>query len=652
MGEDEAQVSAPAPAVTVDRNPGSQIALALTVFALVLASNSIINESWLTDSTTLTNTDTSLTELKQESCNFVDCEIQTKSLEDLYNECIEENKEENSSVKEQECGGIADTHNAGYVATIMLISGSIALFAATIMQVRAMIGHSSRLANLVSGSSGLWIGISVLVWTIMLPETDSNPDWGQGLWLALMGATCGFIAGFSGTLQSWVDGPPRMRAQGVRSGTGMNEFVLKESSCGDHTLSILVDENLIRVVRIDRIGASPSVSDVLATRRDSYTGFSHQRLDWLDQFKGVWWVVAGASLISSFMISTLFLVPFLITAILAILQLMDPERFVISTNSGNHPFFINRWRSNRELTNLAMDLVDDAMIAVLRGEELDTTTLDARAEIIAKRFTLNREAKLSAAVKEQEVAATPSPPASVTESAAPTTQPENPAPESVAAEPEGTSVDAATTQNVQPQTEDTSGDRETQVAGIQDSTPAQENDTGEEQDAQSTEENKAVHETTNEQAPQAPLPPPSALPASLARSKKASPPSAAMPTPPGMPKPPGMPTPPGMPKPPGAPTMPPPPAPSAAPLPPPPMRQAMPPPPAMTGMPPPPGMGAMPPPPGMGGMPPPPVGAPIPPPIGAPQPITTPPPVLVQAAPREDNLSEDEMDDLLGDLSS
>ena len=64
----------------------------------------------------------------------------------------------------------------------------------------------------------------------------------------------------------------------------MSEFVLKESSCGNHALSILVDSDLIRVAKIDRIGASPSIKDILATRRDSYTGFSHQRLDWLDDF--------------------------------------------------------------------------------------------------------------------------------------------------------------------------------------------------------------------------------------------------------------------------------------------------------------------------------------------------------------------------------
>jgi len=61
----------------------------------------------------------------------------------------------------------------------------------------------------------------------------------------------------------------------------------------------------------------------------------------------------------------------------------------------------------------------------------------------------------------------------------------------------------------------------------------------------------------------------------------------------------------------------------------------------------------MPPPPGMPGVPPPPAGAPpiMPPAVGN-QPLPTPPPVLVQAAPREDNLSEDEKDDLLGELSS
>ena len=638
MGEDEALVSAPAPAVTIERNSGSQIALALTVFALVLAANSIINESWLTISSESegisSEGDLSLSELSAEICSGGECASSTDEFAELYDECMDLMEEggATSSEKEEACGDIADYHNAGYVATIMLIVGSLALFVATIMQVRAMIGHAPRIPNLVSGTSGTWVGISVLVWSIMLPESESDPDWGQGLWMALIAAMSAFVAGFSGVLQSWVDGPPRMRANGVRSGTGMNEFVLKESSCGDHTLSILVDDDLIRVARIDRVGASPSVSDVLATRRESYTGFSHQRLDWLDDFKGVWWVVTGASLISSFMISTLFLIPFFITSVLALLQLMDPERFVISTNSGNHPFFINRWRSNRELTNLAMDLVDDAMIAVLRGEDLDTSTLDARAETIANRFSANRDAKLA-----EEAAAEAEKAAKIAEA-------------EVAAAEESAKQEAAKQQAAvaatppPPQDARSASTQTPQVEAVVQAPPSTEMV---EPETETTEVETAEVEPTEEVSkPSEETPPPPQEATVQPEEETPSPPPTEVTPPPPVTTPSS--TPPGMtstPPPPAA--MPPPPRMTPSPQP-----AIIPPPPSM---PPPPLPGAMPPPPNIGGIPapPPPMGAaPIMPPMGVPQPITPPPPVLVKASPREDNLTVDEMDDLLGDLSS
>ena len=445
----------------------------------------------------------------------------------------------------------------------MLIVGSVSLLVATVFQVRAMIGHSSRLPNLLSSGSGILVGISVLVWSIMLPETDAEPDWGQGLWLALLSASCAFVAGFSGTLQSWVDGPPRMRARGVRSGTEMNEFVLKESSCGDHTLSILVDDDLIRVARIDRVGASPSVSDVLATRRDSYTGFSHQRLDWLDDFKGVWWVVAGASLISTFMISTLFLIPFFISAVLVLLQLMDPERFVISTNSGDHPFIINRWRSNRELTNLAMDLVDDAMIAVLRGEDLDTSILDARADAIATRFTANREAEMAAdaiaeaeraaaeaakvaaeAVAEAEKAAALAAAQAAAQAAATAPPPPGqslataPPPPAPVAEPVSEPVVTGSTETTnasEAQAETDAGQNESEPVDTKSSQPVAEDDTPKQEETPSAMAAVQTPEPAKQETPPVVIPPPPALPAAAPPGMASvPPPPAAMPAPPGM----------------------------------------------------------------------------------------------------------------------
>ena len=625
MGEEESVAAMSAPVVTLERKSGSQIALALTVFALVLASNSIINESWLTNSTesgdTIIQSDIGLHEISAEACSGDLCESESESLATLYDDC------------KGDCDEITDWYNAGYVATIMLILAGIILFSATILQVRSMLGHNPRLPNFVSGSGGVFVALSVLVWNLMIPESEIDLDWGQGPWLAIVASACGIIAGMSGTLQSWIDGPPRMRAHGVRSGSGMNEFVLKESSCGNHTLSILVDSDLIRVAKIDRIGASASTKDILATRRDSYTGFSHQRMDWLDDFKGVWWVVGGASLISTFMISILFLIPFILASALALFQLMDPERFVISTNSGNHPFYINRWRSNRELTNLAMDLVDDVMIDVLRGEELETEALDSRADLIAERFSANREAEqvaiaAAAAEKEAFIQATKAQqkePAEADEPSEPQVVEQAPVADTPVVEIPGPPVEEPVPEVVETE-EDTpslSDDVEwpEPTADAPEEEPTEEEPTEEvaeqeESPAPQVEEQAPAVETPVAQKP-IKIPPPPPLPA------------APTPTPPAI--------------------MPPPPLP-AAPTPTPPA--IMPPPPLPTAMPAPPGMSSIPPPPSIPGIPAPPVGATMMPPMAENQPLPTPPPVLVQAAPREDNMSDDEMDDLLGELSS
>ena len=614
MGDDASPVAMPASAVTVNRKSGAQLALALTVFALVLASNSIINESWRAitieaGDVSFTNS-FSLTERTVE--NTANDDVDTESFESIYDDC----KDLEGELIEEHCGAVKDYYDAGYVAIIMLIVSSILLLIATVMQVRSMIGMEQRIPNLISAIGGIFVGLSVLVWWIMLPELPSEMDleWGQGLWMALVASGAGLIAGFSGTIQSWIDGPPRMRAQGVRSGTDMNEFVLKESSCGDHTLSILADSDLIRVVRVERVGASPSIKDVLATRRDSYTGFSHQRLDWLDDFKGLWWVLAGASLISSFMISALFLIPFTIAALLALLQLMDPERFVVSTNSGNHPFYINRWRSNRELTNLAMDLVDEVMISVLRGDDLDTSALDARADQIAEIFSAEREAKqeteqAAAAEKEALIEAANAAAAAAAQPPAPSELPVSPS-----EIPQGP---PSTVAQIPPPPGQIPGPGT--VAGPIESAPQTapepvEEDVEEalvEQAEEPVSEPVPEQEVVEEPAPEDPvavpavtIPPPPPLPA-------VAQPQAVLPPPPAV--------------------LPPPPA-AALPLPP----AIMPPPPALGGM----------------GLPPPPAGAAILPPMVNPQPVTLPPPVMVQAAPREENLSDDEKDNLLGDLSS
>ena len=619
MGEDEPSENPTPLPVTMERNASAQIGLAFTVLALILASNSIINDDWLneradTDSggdITLTqDLKISLTDTTSETCvDGSDCESESEDFKFKFENCGDD------------CTSFEEFQNTGFVTIVLLLIGCVILLVATVFQVRLFAGTPSKTPNLLSLSGSIWLGLTLLIWHLMLPEAGTEMSWGQGPWILILASCFGIIAGFSSNLYSVIEGPPRMRAKGVRSEIEMREFPLKESSCGNHTLSILVDSDLIRVVRISRIGASPQVKDVLATRRDSYTGFSHQRLDWLDDFKGLWWVLSGASLISAFMISGLFFVIFGISTTLLALQLMDPERFVISTNSGNHSFFINRWRSNRELTDLAMDLVDDVMIGVLRGGDLDTETLDKRANLIATRFALTQKAmqeKMHNASQEKEAQKSVTPP-----------------PLQIAA------TNASESSVITPPTEENIEVNQVEVAESEDSTTDEGIDSSIAKIASEPEAEEPSLESTTDVIESHAAVSESELDVSEGEENETkvppSPPPLMTPPPPVTATPPPSAVPPSMRPPPPVTAIPPPPSavpPSMAPPPPvtaiPPLPSTIPPPPA-----------TMPPPPGAG----------FPPPMLQDQSITSPPPVIVKGAPREDNLSDDEKDDLLGDLS-
>jgi len=648
MGDMDSNPNSPSLNMSLNRKSGTQLALALTVLALILSANSIINQSWVStnaeDDGISVESNFGLTELNAEACVGENCTTLSETYADLYSDCRDDLKSEfnnpTSSQIEESCGEIEEFHNAGFIAKIMLAISCVVLLYAVILQVKSMLGNDTRKPNFMSGIGGFLVGISVLVWYLMLPEPSEGNDleWSQGVWMNLIALSLALVASQSKTIQSWIDGPPRMRANGVRAGQDMEEFVLKESSCGDKTLSILVDDQLVRVVNVERIGSSPHVKDILATSRDSYTGFSHQRLDWLDDFKGVWWIVSGASLISIVMISPLFSIPLVLFGALALAQLMDPERFVISTTSGNHSFVVNRWRSNRELTNLAMDLVDECMLSVLRGNSLDSSHLENRASLIAERFAKDRESSrlkvaennLGKIAKQEEKARIKM------EKAAAKAKIKEAEEKAAAAEAKAIAAE----KEAQEKLAQMEKEIEEQKAKISETEPPQEeNKPGLEETPQTQPESGTETQTTVDEKPeppatQLPTPPPPQV------EQKPTPPVAT----PQVEKIPEPATPPPQ----QAVFIPPPPAlpplPSAG-MAPPPLPGIMPPPPQVTtNMPPPPqSVASIPPPPQVAtNMPPPPQSvASIP-----------PPPVVVAAAPREENLSDDEKDDLLGELNS
>lgn len=534
-----------------ERNPVSQLNLALHILAFILIFNALFSNAWLVQDSITESTDVSMevglyesnTSICVDVLGITECNQTTMDYSESHDNCTEllESMNITNGSSYDSCTKIGEMSTAGLVATPFFIIGALVFLACAVLSIREVMNGNKGVNWIISAVATGTTATGLLFWTLLFPETEGVEfELGYALWFMIVAIFAGITSLFSNSLSGFVTGPPRMLANGVRVGGDNSEFVLKESSDGDTTLSILVDEDIIRVVRVTRIGSSNKTEDLLATKRDAFTGYSHERYDWLDDHRQGWWVILGVGLITSLTISPFFISLLVIGGLLALLQLMDPERFVISTSSGDHSFMVNRWRSNRELTNLAMELVDGVMLEVLAGKEMDSSALDFRAEAIADRFREDEKGR-------------------------------------------------------QQQVEDISVEKAAKIATK--ATKAQETAVQSPQPVAQTQ-----IAPPGPVAGQQPLPPPPVE----------NPPPAAMPTPPeyvAPPTPPAVVMPPTplteAPPPPPAGAIPPPPAAAGAiPPPPPPPAGAIPPPPPMGGIPPPPpAMGGMPPPPGMEGKP-------------------------------------------------
>ena len=84
-----------------------------------------------------------------------------------------------------------------------------------------------------------------------------------------------------------INGPPRLESKGVRASNQDIEFPTKESSDGNTCLSLVVDIDILKMVRAHRIGATKKVEDLLVIRKETFSGYTHVRYDWLDTYRQI-----------------------------------------------------------------------------------------------------------------------------------------------------------------------------------------------------------------------------------------------------------------------------------------------------------------------------------------------------------------------------
>ena len=186
-----------------------------------------------------------------------------------------------------------------------------------------------------------------------------------------------------------------------------SEFVLRESATGNKILSLLDDGKLLRLVCTQKNNEEMIIEDRFMTQKTAFTGFSHYRFDWLDRGKYAWWVITAIGVISLILTPSGGSFLFLTGALLSLAQLFDPELLFFETNAGRHHLLLYRYGSNRELMNFSMDEIDSTMQQMLSGEQLDGSSVEAKAAEIEENRAAEIKVTQEVAVATELVETTP-----------------------------------------------------------------------------------------------------------------------------------------------------------------------------------------------------------------------------------------------------
>ena len=257
--------------------------------------------------------------------------------------------------------------------------------------------------------------IGLVAWYFMMPEppTGSDPSLGYGAWMAIvsivLAAAAGGYAIYTGGSVQSSSIISRTPGQGVRALTAESEareFVLRENAMGTKSTSLVEQGKVLRLVYAKLDNEDVVTEDHFIVQKAALTGFTHYRYDWLDNGKYMWWSMTVVGIISLFISPAIGSSLLLIGALFSLAQLFDPELLSFETNAGRHRLLLYRQDSNRELTNFSMDEIDSKMQQLLSGEQLDGSSVEAKAAEIEENRAAEIEEKRAAEIKaEQEAAA-------------------------------------------------------------------------------------------------------------------------------------------------------------------------------------------------------------------------------------------------------
>lgn len=145
---------------------------------------------------------------------------------------------------------------------------------------------------------------------------------------------------------------------------GMEEYVLRQSKNGNKTLSLVVGEKLFQVLSASREHGTVLCQHHFSIRRDTITGFNHNRFGWLKSARIALGVTAGLAFVFSSILTLISTTPFESGIVLffltlggLILSLCRPHRLSFSTNGGTDSIFFFEAGSVKDLMTVNMAYV-------------------------------------------------------------------------------------------------------------------------------------------------------------------------------------------------------------------------------------------------------------------------------------------------------
>ena len=287
--------------------------------------------------TTSSDMKTGLDDGYSEICVNGVCTVNEYDLGESYDNCtssIEQQKqsslgtntsqEEGDTSLEASCEALGDSSSAGLVGIIFITLGIIAMITSITFSILGIRGIMIPYSYISTFSSSFFTFIGVVGWMVMMPDpiSGTDPSLGSGAWITIFsilftigaGSYTVYLQHFTDQSLPFIQGniqqPPNVSGSmsiplpqhnmtnhlgatmetnnSIRAiplmnkpDSNLNELVVRESSNGNATLSIVADEDLFHVLKSVRKNTQESVKHLATIQKSAIQGFSHTRYNLL-----------------------------------------------------------------------------------------------------------------------------------------------------------------------------------------------------------------------------------------------------------------------------------------------------------------------------------------------------------------------------------